>query len=276
MASFYRGKRVYITGGSSGIGLAAARQMVAAGAHVAIGARGQARLDAAAAELRARAAPEQKVLAVACDVGDAAAAARAAESVLGALGGIDVVVANAGLSHPSRTLDTPVEVFEQMMRINYLGTVYSVRPFLPALFAGKGGRIGVVSSLLGFMGIYGYGAYAASKFAQVGFAECLRQECLEYGVKITILYPPDTDTPMLAEENRIKPPETLAIAGEVKTMSAEAVAAALLRGIACGQLHVVPGASGGFVRFMVRHAPWAVRWVIDGELRKYRRRHAGG
>ena len=141
------------------------------------------------------------------------------------------------------------------------------------LIAAKGGSIGIVSSMLGFMGIYGYTAYAASKFAQVGFADCLRQELIDHGIRLTILYPPDTDTPQLAEENRIKPPETKAISGEVKTMSAEDVALTLLKGMAKGKLHVVPGAMGRFTHFMNRHAPWVVRWVIDGELKKYRKQH---
>jgi NAD(P)-dependent dehydrogenase (short-subunit alcohol dehydrogenase family) len=86
------------------------------------------------------------------------------------LGGCDLVIANAGISHPSRILETPDELFEKVMRINYFGTVYTVRAFLPHLFAQRRGHIGITSSSLGFMGIYGYTAYAASKFAQVGFA----------------------------------------------------------------------------------------------------------
>ena len=175
---YFRGKRVYVTGGSSGIGLAAARHLVGAGAHVAISARGQQRLDEASAALAGLKGADQRLLATACDVSDPADCKRTAERVLAGLGGIDVVIANAGVAHPSRVLETPDEVFQRMININYLGTVYSVRSFLPALFAQRSGRIGVVSSLLGFMGIYGYTAYAASKFAQVGFVECLRQECL--------------------------------------------------------------------------------------------------
>jgi len=271
---FYDGKRVYITGGSSGIGLAAGKLVAAWGGNVVISARGQERLEAALAEIRGAAArPDQVFDLVSCDVSDADQCEAAAEHVRATLGGVDVVIANAGVAHPARILETPVDVFDKMMRINYFGTVHTVRSFLPDLFEQRGGHIGVVSSMLGFMGIYGYTAYAASKFAQVGFADCLRQELIDFGVKLTILYPPDTDTPQLAEENKIKPPETKAIAGEVKTLSAEAVATALLKGMAKGKYHVVPGAMGRFTHWMHRHAPWAVRWVIDGELKKFRRKN---
>lgn len=272
---YFDRKVVYITGGSSGIGLAAARLVVKAGGDVAISARGQARLDEAKAELEGlRVSPNQKVAAYSVDVSDAAACEAVAARLLEEFGRCDVIIANAGVAHPSRVLETPVDVYERMMRINYFGTVHSVRSLLPHFFERSHGRVGVVSSMLGFMGIYGYTAYAASKFAQVGFAECLRQEVIGHDIKVTICYPPDTDTPQLAEENRIKPPETKAISGEVKTMSPEAVAEALLSGIARGKLHVVPGGMGKFTHFMQRHAPGVVRWIIDGELRKFRKKQA--
>jgi 3-dehydrosphinganine reductase len=267
------GKVFFITGGSSGIGLAAARLVVAAGGDVVIAARGAERLEAARVELDGlRPRPEQRVRAFSLDVSDAGACERVAQEVVAELGGCDVVIANAGVAHPSRILETPTEVYERMMRINYFGTVHTVRAFLPHFLERGSGRIGVVSSMLGFMGVYGYSAYAASKFAQVGFAECLRQELVGQGVTVTICYPPDTDTPQLAEENRIKPPETKAITGEVKTLPAEVVAECLLSGVLRGKLHVVPSAMGKLTHFMVRHAPGLVRWVIDGELAKYRRR----
>ena len=76
-----------------------------------------------------------------------------------------------------------------------------------------------------------------------------------------------------SEENKIKPPETKAIAGEGKTMSPETVAMAMLKGIQKGTYHIVPGAMSKFTYFMYRHAPGVVRWVIDAELKKYRRKN---
>jgi 3-dehydrosphinganine reductase len=269
----YEGQVVFITGGSSGIGLAAARAIVRAGGDVAIAARGAERLESARAELVVlKVRPDQQVSAHTLDVSDAEACARVAAEVIATHGRCDSVIANAGVAHPSRILETPTEVYERMMRINYFGTVHAVRAFLPHFFERGAGRVGVVSSMLGFMGIYGYSAYAASKFAQVGFAECLRQELIGRQVTVTICYPPDTDTPQLAEENLIKPPETRAISGEVRTMTPEAVAEALLAGMVRGQLHVVPSLMGRFTHFMVRHAPGLVRWIIDGDLKKFRAR----
>jgi 3-dehydrosphinganine reductase len=268
---FFSGKVTYITGGSSGIGLAAAKLVAKAGGKVAISARGKERLDAALAEIKA-VAPGVEAIAIACDVSDPADSRRAAAEVLAAFGRCDVVIANAGVAHCMRIADTDDEAFERMMRINYLGTVHTVRAFLPHMTERRRGAIGIVSSLLGFMGTYGYSAYAPSKFAQVGFAECLRQELIEFGVSVTLLYPPDTDTPQLAAENLTKPAETKAISGNVKTLPPEAVALPLLQGIARGKLTVVPGGMGKFAHFMKRHAPSVVNWVIDGDLKKFQKK----
>jgi len=270
---FYQGKVVYITGGSSGIGLAAARLVVKAGGKVAISARGKERLDAALAELKAL-GPNVDAIAIACDVSNPDDSRRAAAEVIAHFGHCDVVIANAGVAHCMRILDTDDDSFERMMRINYLGTVHSIRAFLPHLTERRSGRIGIVSSLLGFMGTFGYAAYAPSKFAQVGFAECLRQELLEFNVGVTILYPPDTDTPQLAAENLTKPAETKAITGNAKTLPAEAVALPLLQGLARNKLSVVPGGMGKFAHFMKRHAPGLVNWVIDGDLKKFQKKRA--
>jgi 3-dehydrosphinganine reductase len=271
---FYNNKKVFITGGSSGIGKATAVMLAQWGADVFIAARGEERLDAALTEIKAAAArPEQRFGRVVLDVSDKADAERAAKEVLAGLGGLDILINNAGIAHPATALKTPDAVYESMMDVNYFGVVHVTRAFLPNFHSQKSGSICNVASMLGFMGIYGYTAYAASKYAVTGFSDSLRQELLDYNIGISVLFPPDTDTPQLHEENKIKPPETKAIAGEVKMMSAEAVALIMLKGIARGKYHIVPGAMGRFTYFMQRHAPWVVRWIIDGALKKYRKQH---
>ena len=272
--AWYAGKKVFITGGSSGIGKAAAILLAEWGASVAIAARGQERLDEALAEIRARAAGSgQRFAAVSLDVADREQVNGIVPQVIEALDGLDVLVNNAGIAHPATVLNTPDEVFDSMMRVNYFGTVNVTRAFLPHFYAQKSGAICNVASLLGFMGIYGYTAYAASKFTITGFTDCLRQELLDHNIRVSVLFPPDTDTPQLEEENRIKPAETKAIAGAVKVMPPEAVAKILLDGVARGKYHILPGAMSKFTYSMYRHFPSVVRWVIDRDLKKYRKDH---
>ena len=270
----FTGKKVFITGGSSGIGLAAAQQLVEAGAHVAIAARGETRLNEALDDLRRRAKAGQKCHRVAMDISDSAQVEAAVPGVIEALGGLDIVVNNAGIAHPATLSETPDNIYESMMRVNYFGTVNVTRAFLPHLVAQGRGHVVNVSSILGFMGIYGYTAYAASKHAVVGFSDCLRQELIGTDIGLTVVFPPDTDTPQLHAENLIKPPETKAIAGTVDMMSAEDVAACMLKAVSRGQYQVVPGAMGKLTHFAYRYAPWLVRAIADSSLKQYRRKNA--
>ncbi len=274
MSKSFANKRVLITGGSSGIGLALARALVREGAHVCIVARGQARIDEAVAELsRLARGSEQVVFGAALDIGDSAQIDAAVEPILARLGGIDVLINNAGITHPAAFVDTPREVVDDIMRINVVGTFDMTRAFLPAMIAGGGGgQIAIVSSLAGLLGVYGFTAYAASKFALRGFAESLRQELLVHRISLTVVFPPDTDTPMLRAENEIKPAETKALSGTVKPLPAEFVAAATIQGMRRRRFHVIPGISSMFVAFMARRVPALTRWIIDSQVRAFQRR----
>ncbi len=88
-----------------------------------------------------------------------------------------------------------------------------------------------VSSVAGYLGIYGYSGYSAAKFAVMGFTEALRFELKPEGISVHIVCPPDTDTPALAFERTLRPPETDAIAGNIKPISAEKVAEAIVKGV---------------------------------------------
>jgi 3-dehydrosphinganine reductase len=267
----FAGQRVFITGGSSGIGKATATMLSEAGAHVCIAARTQAPLDATVAELRARAGGG-RVDGLVLDVADAAAVERARDGVLAALGGLDLLINNAGVAHPARAHEMPLAVYRQMMDVNYFGVVHTTKAFLEHFRSERRGHIAAVSSLAGFLGVYGYSAYAASKFAIVGFMDALRQELKAFDVGVTVLFPGDTDTPQLAQENLIKPPETKAIGGAMKPASPDSVAQALLAGIAQRRYHVLPGAAMKLTWMLQRHAPALARSLIDKSLEDYQRR----
>jgi len=268
---WFQDKRVFVTGGSSGIGKETAKLLASWGARVMIAARGEERLDEARHEIEAGMAGEHAAVhALSLDVADKAAVGQAVPQVLETLGGLDLLVNNAGIAHPGYIQEIPDEIFDAMMQVNYFGTVNVTRAFLPHFVAQRAGNICNVCSTAGFIGIFGYTAYAASKFAVSGFSDCLRQELLPYGVKVSVVFPPDTDTPQFHAENKIKPPETKAIAGNIKLMQPQDVARVLLDGVASGRYHIIPGFSNKFTIFMYRHFPWMVRAVIDGDLKKYR------
>jgi 3-dehydrosphinganine reductase len=261
----FRGRRALVTGGSSGIGRAIALALARAGAHVAIVARREGPLHATAEALRAAAAdPGQRIAAIAADVADEAQAARAVAQAASALGGLDLVVNNAGAARALRFEDTPLAEFRRLLEVNFLGAVYVTRAALPQL--GAGACIANVSSLAGAIAIYGYAAYAPSKFALTAFSEVLRQELRPRGITVSVLLPPDTDTPQLAAENREKPPATRALAGNVPVLAPETVAAALLDGLARGRAVIVPGWRARATLWAARHLPGLARRIVDREI----------
>ena len=268
--NWYNGKKAIITGGSSGIGKAAAILLARWGAHVCICSRDAGRLEAALKEIRSHAvSPDQKIASIAVDVTDRGQVKRMAPEAVMQLGGIDIVINCAGITWPGYLKDIPDTIWDSMIQVDYMGTVNTVRAFLPYFMEQKHGNIATISSVVGYMGVFGYAAYGPAKFAVTGFSECLRQELLPYNVDVSVIYPPDTDTPQWHAENKIKPQETRVLSGNIKVMPASNVAGALLKGIRKRSFTIVPGAMNRFTYFMNRHFPWVVWKIVSGDLRKY-------
>lgn len=275
--SIFRGKRALITGGSSGIGLATACALAREGAHVAIAARDPDRLRTATSTVTAAAASrDQKIIAVPIDVTSTESVARGTERVLTELGDVDILVNNAGFSIPGYLDRLTEKDFETMLQVNYLGAVRVIHALLPHFMGRRAGTIVNVTSMLGFMGTFGYAAYAGSKYALAGYTECIRQDLLPFGVAVHLCYPPTTKTPGLDSENLIKPAEAWAIEGKSRAFTAEDVATALLDGVRRKRFHILVGADSGFIWRAQRFAPWLVRWMTDGVLRKHLDAHGDG
>lgn len=238
----FEGKVVLVTGGSSGIGLATARQFSAQGAHVWILSRTPERLEAALEQVRqARQNPDQMCGFYAADVADEKQAAAAVAHVAGESGPVDILINSAGAVQPGYFPELETDAFRWMIDTNYYGTAYVTKAVVPAMIERRTGHIVNISSLLGLIGYVGYTAYCASKFAIRGFSDALRAELKPLGVQVSLVLPPDTDTPQLAYENRFKPLEIKEITGEMKTLSADEVAQAILSGIRRGKYLILPG-----------------------------------
>ena len=259
--SCFRDKTVLITGGSSGIGLATAHRLHEEGARLILLARDQEKLARAACEVG------KGVKHFSADVADIQALRKVTEALAEP---VDILINNAGITRPGNFLELPEECFQQMLDVNYLGAVNLTRLILPSMLERGGGRLVFVSSLLGLMGVWGYSAYSASKFAIRGFAECLRTEFKPRGIEVTICYPPDTDTPQHEFEKPLLPPETVAQAGTAGLLSADYVAEQLVQGISKGKFHVVPGTQAKFIDVANRLVPSVVHAFIDRDARQAR------
>ena len=110
-----------------------------------------------------------------------------------------------------------------MVGTNLLGMMYAARAVAPGMIARGHGHIAMVSSMGGLVGVYGYSAYSASKFGVVGFAEVLRNEMKPHGVGVSVLCPPNVDTPGYAREITTEPAETAKINGNVRAVSPESM-----------------------------------------------------
>lgn len=186
------GTRALVTGASRGIGRALAQRLAERGARVGLLARSEQELERLAAELPAVAAGPH--VALPCDVGaredvEAATARFAAES-----GGLDLVVANAGVAHYGPFRELEPELVERMTRINWLGTVWTVRAALDPMVAAGRGHVVIVSSGAGQRSFPDAAVYGATKAAQRAFGEALRHELAGTGVSLTVAYPGEIAT----------------------------------------------------------------------------------
>jgi len=220
-------------------------------------------LDETAAELQSeRCRPDQRIETACVDVADRAA-------IEAALQGrpIDVLINCAGVACSERFEATAPAAFEEMMRVNYFGTLWACRSAAAVMKTRGGGRIANVSSIVGVLGFHGYAAYAPSKFAVVGLSEVLRNELKPHGIAVSVLLPPDTDTPQLAAENLTKPAATKAICGTLSPMSPDTVAGCLLSGMAAGRFQIIPGFNSRLTCWAARRFPRLVRWWLDRAVR---------
>ncbi len=241
----FAGKVVVITGGSSGIGLALAKEFAARDSFVVLVARNQEILDHALTLLPESAGAGKA--AFVCDVSQPIQVERLFDQVIAQIGVPDVLVNCAGVVHPGFIQDLSLEKFEWMMNTNFYGALHTVKAVLPGMIERKSGLIVNIGSLNSYIGLLGYSAYGASKFALRGFSEALRMEARPYGVRVSIVLPPDTDTPQLAYENKYKPLELKYLFPELGVLSPEQVAQAIIKGIERGRYEIVPDFGSGFV-----------------------------
>ncbi|MCB5188997.1 SDR family oxidoreductase [Methylobacillus caricis] len=191
-------QRVFITGASSGIGLALARHYLRQGATVGITGRRLAPLEALAAEF-----PAKQCSIYQADVRDAKAMQASAQAFIQTVGVPHIVIANAGVSCGTLTAEAEdIAAFHTVFEINVFGMVHTFQPFI-AVMRGSGtpGQLVGIASVAGIRGLPGAGAYSASKSAAITYLESLRTEMQHYGIAVTTIAPGYIRTPMTDVNN---------------------------------------------------------------------------
>ncbi|HOZ37296.1 MAG TPA: SDR family oxidoreductase [Anaerolineaceae bacterium] len=248
-ADYFRGKSVLITGGSSGIGFAIANALVEMDAVVILLARDYEKLKAAKASILEK-NPKARVKLVSADVTDAQTLIELHEKYVRNHETPDILINCAGVARPGYVEEIPLDVYKWTMDIDYHGTVNTIKVLLPGMIERGSGHIVNFSSMAGVIGVFGYTAYSGAKFAIKGFSDALRSELKPKGIKVSIVYPPDTNTPQLAWEDQYKPFETRELAGSDKPIQPSQVAKETLKAVARGRYKVVPGLSAKLTYFV--------------------------
>ena len=235
--SSFTGRHAVVTGGSSGIGLATARALAERGARLTLLARRPGPLDDAVADLAEHGAD---AAAVPVDVADRDAVRAVMAGVASERGPVDVLVTSAGVARPGYFEELGDDVFREMMEVDYFGTLWPIRAVVPSMVERGTGSIVGISSGAGLVGVFGYTAYGAAKFAVRGLLEALRAEMAPHGVHVACCFPPDVDTPQLAAEEPYKPAETRALSGTFAPLQPERVAECVVAGIEARRFLLVP------------------------------------
>lgn len=228
-----------ITGGSSGLGLEIARQLVPQGVAVTLIARNESRLAGAAAGLR-RQTPGANVRTLVLDVVDAAATRTAFEKLAVKTGAIDTLINSAGILVEGHAEQLAIEDYRAVMDVNLFGTVNACTAAL-ATFGDSPGTIVNVSSVAGLMGVFGYTAYSSSKHAIVGYTRSLAYELEPRGIRVVLVCPGEFDSPMVDALDTSRTPENREHTLTIPKLSVEQVAAETISGIAAGRRVIVPG-----------------------------------
>jgi uncharacterized protein len=187
-----------VTGGSSGIGAALARLLTNRGWRCVLVARGRERLERVAKELGAEA--EQ------CDVGDREAVERLAAAIAERHPAVHLLVNNAGIPGRATFLALPPERIEELVRTNYLGSVWCTRAFLPLLEAAAPAHVVNVVSVAGLVAHGSSGPYAASKHAQLAFSRGIAKELSPRGIRVLTVSPGPVETPGFPQHDLMERP----------------------------------------------------------------------
>jgi short-subunit dehydrogenase len=259
MSGAFAGQVVFITGASSGIGAALAREFARQGADLVLAARRLDRLESLSREI---AAMGRAALAVSCDVtvdGDAERAVAAARQRFGRL---DVVVANAGFGVVGPVERLSLDDYRRQLETNVFGVLRTIHATLADLRATRG-RLVVMGSVSGHIATPGASAYAMSKFAVRALAEALGHEVARDGVSVTLVSPGFVESDIRRTDNqgRLRAGAPDPIPARL-VMPADKAARQIVRAIARRRREVVVTPLGRVTVFLQRHAPGVVTWAI--------------
>jgi short-subunit dehydrogenase len=250
------GARTVLTGASSGIGHALALRLAEQGAKLVLASRNQERLASLAEAIRAKVGT---AVIVPTDVADPAQRTRLVDETVAALGGLDVLINNAGIGARGFFEDVSEERLRRIMEVNFFGATELTRLALPHLRRGRNPMIVNVASVLGRRAIPGMVEYCASKFAMVGWSEGLRAELTRHGVHVLLVCPGGVETEF--DANMIEQRVRLGLHSR-RRMSADRCARLIVGAMRRRKNEVVITATAKVALWLNRLSPRLLDWIL--------------
>jgi NAD(P)-dependent dehydrogenase (short-subunit alcohol dehydrogenase family) len=263
-------KTLFVTGGMSGLGKALAAAYLQRGSDVAI-------FDLAVKEdvLRelenCKLRDSQKIVAYGASVTDLEALSAAVKQAVDTIGNPELAINCAGMQRAFPFDQMSQEDFELVVQVNVFGSRNFAAAVLPNM--GRGARLALVSSMAGFTANYSYATYCASKFAVVGLGKVLRLELKPKGIDVSLICPPEVDTPMVVEEAKTMHPVSRRLKDLAGTLSVDQAIAGILAGLDAGRGVIIPGFGAKLTYFANRYVPdfimnAVVDMIVRSELKK--------
>ena len=268
----FKEKLALICGGSRGIGKATAKLFVELGGDVCIVARTLEILEKASDEIKNLKVDENQIVEfLSCDTSNLEQVKQRFNEFFDKYRVPDYLFNYVGISYPNYSDKFEFKDLKFHMETNYYGQLIPIITILPHFLKRKSGYIINMSSVAGFIGLMGYLGYTPTKFAIVGLSEVLRNEYKAYNVKVSVIFPPDTDTYGLHEEAKTRPEELNIISERAGLLQPEEVAEKILKDVLKERFYILPG-SAKFLWRMKRFFPKLVFWVSDGDIKKARKK----
>ena len=256
----FKNKLVIITGGSSGIGAAAAEQFARKGANIVLISRRKEKLDKIEKKLLKY---KVKIQAIQCDVSKKSEVKNMSNFVLENFNKIDILVNNAGFAIYGSVNDLSIEEIEAQMLTNYFGMIYCIKNFLPKMLEQGYGHIINVASVAGSFGLPGIASYCASKFAMLGFSEGLKHELKGTKIGVTVVSPIMVKTNFFDHPSFKKMPKY-----SPTSLSPETVAKAVIKAANSSRLEItVPSVVRAII--WTKHTfPYLINPILGSSFRK--------
>ncbi len=268
MAVNFCNKHIVIVGSSKGIGRAIALELAHKGANLTLIARQEPALKALIYEIN-NINPFLKPKFFIADVSLWSEVEVLFNKIKKSGKKIDGLINNVGFAQPGYFHEIQMSEFERSVQVNYMSALYCCYASYPNLQ--KGGFITFTSSVAGFMGVFGYSSYAGPKFALLGLAETLVQELEHQDIHISVLFPPDTNTPGFERENITKPYETKKLSKGAKVMSPENVAKRFIKNLSKGKFIITCNLESKLFFRLHGLFPSLVKIIMTLMIRSYRK-----